>query len=93
VLGVTDWDDGGYGIGPGDVRRYVEHELLGIPRPPVPSGPTTELLVLFVKYAELLCMARLHPAVESAQKAVDDFQRKHMLELTPYWHAWYSAGK
>lgn len=29
LLGVTDWDEGGYAIGPGDVRHYIEHELLG----------------------------------------------------------------
>lgn len=28
LLGVTDWDDGGYAVKPSDVRAYVESNLL-----------------------------------------------------------------
>lgn len=98
LLGVTDWDEGGYGIGPGDVRRYVEHELLGIPRPPSPPAQSreetlTETLLLFFEYARLQRQARLDPGHEARQQDVRDFERKHEAVLEPHWRAWQAADE
>lgn len=93
LLGVTDWDEGGYAIGPGDVRHYIEHELLGIPRPPLTPAPTRdevifEKLQVFVRYAELLRRAWLNPSHEPWQHDLRDFECKHEAELEQHWRAW-----